>query len=88
MENDVLNLLKPIILDGTEKIGDSVYCLIRGECTINNISDGIYSLETKHNIYGILTYTKEGLIREKNQYPTLYKTDPFKWLANNKNNSI
>lgn len=88
MKNDVLNILKPIMLDGTEKIGDSVYCLIRGACTIHNINEGIYSLETNHNLYGILTYTKQGLIREKNQYPTLYKEDPFNWLAKNKNNLI
>ena len=36
---ETLELLKPIMLDGSEKVGDKVYCLPFGEVEITDIKE-------------------------------------------------
>jgi len=80
---ETLELLKPIMLDGTEKIGDKVFSILLGELTITDISNsGVYVI-----LCGDVTFTKDGFWRKKEDVlPTLFKTNPFEYLSKLNNN--
>lgn len=83
---ETLELLKPIMLDGTEKVGYKVFSSLYGEGTIIEVTkQPIYPLVAKF-INDTITYTKYGYEITLATFPTLFKTNPFEYLANLNNN--
>ena len=79
-----LELLKPIMLDGSEKVGDRLYFFPFGEVEITAITIGTdYSIHT--NIIGP-RFTINGYNSLTHSMPTLFKCNPFEWLASRNNN--
>lgn len=77
---ETLNLLKQIMLDGTEKAGDKVYCTMHGDSMIEVIENATYQIKTHAT-----SYTHLGFMMVNNQLPTLFKVNPFEWLAKQNN---
>ena len=81
---ETLELLKPIMLDGSEKVGDKVYCLPFGEVEITDIKeDDEYPIFI--NVFG-LQFSIHGYNVFIHKIPTLFKCNPFEWLASLTNN--
>lgn len=81
---ETLELLKPIMLDGSEKVGDKVYCLPFGEVEITDIKkDDEYPIFI--NVFG-LQFSIHGYNVFIHKIPTLFKCNPFEWLASRTNN--
>ena len=79
-----LELLKPIMLDGSEKVGDRLHCLPFGEVEITAITIGTdYPIYT--NIAGA-RFTINGYNSLTHSMPTLFKCNPLEWLASRNNN--
>lgn len=75
---ETLELLKPIMLDGSEKVGDKVYCLPFGEVEITDIKeDDEYPIFI--NVFG-LQFSIHGYNVFIHKIPTLFKCNPFEWL--------
>ena len=80
---ETLELLKPIMLDGTEKAGDKVFSLVFGCIEIVDID--------YEDAFPILTsvrsrFKKDGRVYPDNIFPDLFKTNPFEYLAKLNNN--
>lgn len=75
---ETLNLLKPIMLDGSEKVGDNVWLISHGIVEITEIYP--------HRTYSIIAlgngYTQKGYANDTHQTPSLFKVNPFEWLMN------
>lgn len=81
---ETLELLKPIMLDGSERVGDKVYCLPFGEVEITDIKkDDEYPIFI--NVFG-LQFSIHGYNVFIHKIPTLFKCNPFEWLASRTNN--
>ena len=76
-----LQLLKPIMLDGTEKEWDKLYHIRYGEVGIQGIRCGAtYSIHIQ-NGSDIYSATSRGFSVESDMLPILFKTNPYEWLA-------
>lgn len=70
---------KKYYLDGTEKVGDKVWSLEKyletgdGNCSISEIDKSVFCL----CIGNEYCYTKQGLIKNSNRIPSLFKSNPF-----------
>jgi len=71
-----LKLLKPIMLDGSEKEGDKVYSTLKGDCVIDRITSGSYPIHASGN-----SFTDTGMYHEGSLLPSLFKCNPYEWLA-------
>ena len=76
---ETLKLLKPIMLDGSEKEGDKVYSTLKGDCVIYRITSGGYPIHALGN-----SFTDAGMYHEGSRLPLLFKTNPYEWLAKQK----
>lgn len=83
---ETLELLKPIMLDGTEKVGDKLFDIRFGECEITQKDENkmypieVYSKGNKDD------YTINGKEFESDKFPVIFKTNPFEYLAKLNNN--
>lgn len=67
---ETLNLLKPIMLDGTEKVGDKVYCVLRGFGQIESLQHtNQYPLLFKCS-KDLTSYTKSGFEIDSHEFPS------------------
>lgn len=81
---ETLKLLKPIMLDGSEKEGDKVYHIRYGEVGIQGIRCGAtYSIHIQ-NGSDIYSSTSRGFSLESDMLPILFKTNPYEWLSKQK----
>lgn len=77
----MLQLLKPIMLDGTEKEGDKLYHIRWGEVTIDGVNlwrD--YPIWVTH-ANSPHSFTADGFSITTDALPPLFKTNPYEWLA-------
>lgn len=81
---ETLELLKPIMLDGTEKEGDMVYHIFKGFAKIRKINYGaVLPIELDFK-----SFTKTGFSSDSYDMPVLFKTNPFEYLAKLNNNQV
>ena len=76
-----LQLLKPIMLDGTEKEGDKLHHLRWGEVTV-----GGFDFWREYPIWVSYrnsphSFTADGFSITTDALPSLFKTNPYEWLA-------
>lgn len=78
---ETLKLLKPIMLDGSEKEGDKLYHIRGGEVTVGGTSMGReYPIWVTH-ANSPHSFTADGFCLKTDALPSLFKTNPYEWLA-------
>lgn len=86
---ETLNLLKPIMLDGTEKEGDKVFHATRGYCKISqkitSKSTNTMLISIQYDALSFSLFTDKGFVSNVDIFPTLFRVNPFEWLAKNNN---
>lgn len=81
---ETLNLLKPIMLDGTEKVGDKVFHATRGYCEISqkitSKSTNTMLISIQYDALSFSLFMGNGFVSNVDIFPTLFKVNPFEWL--------
>ena len=78
---ETLKLLKPIMLDGSEKEGDKLYHIRWGEVTVGGATVGReYPIWVTH-ANSPHSFTANGFCLKTDALPSLFKTNPYEWLA-------
>ena len=81
---ETLKLLKPIMLDGSEKEGDKLYHTRWGEVTVGGTSSGReYPIWVTH-ANSPHSFTANGFCLKTDALPSLFKTNPYEWLSKQK----
>ena len=81
---ETLKLLKPIMLDGSEKVGDKLYHIRWGEVTVGGTSTGReYPIWVTH-ANSPHSFTANGFCLKTDALPSLFKTNPYEWLSKQK----
>lgn len=82
-----LEILKPILIDfDSLKVGDKLWSFELGECTCGSINkQSSYPISVYSDTQTILTYSENGVHSVDWAYPSLFKCNPFEWLANQNN---
>jgi len=78
-----LEILKPILIDfDSLKVGDTLWCIPNGDCVVEKLTNGTaFPIECKCNLKRIEAYTNEGRYYQTDANPSLFKCNPFEWLA-------
>lgn len=72
MENNEFKIDPSLLLDGTEKVGDTIWTIEDGYCTIMKNDSIKYPLRI-----GNSSYTKCGRLYDTHKYPSAFKRNPF-----------
>jgi hypothetical protein len=78
---ETLKLLKPIMLDGSEKEGDKLYHIRWGWVTVGGTTVGReYPIWVTH-ANSPHSFTADGFCLKTDALPSLFKRNPYEWLA-------
>ena len=78
---ETLKLLKPIMLDGSEKEGDKLFHIRWGEVTVGGTTIGReYPIWVTH-ANSPHSFTANGFCLKTDALPSLFKTNPYEWLS-------
>jgi len=82
-----LEILKPILIDSESlKVGDRLWSLEIENCVCKDIlPTHKYAIIAGNNEVRNRSYTDNGYCSIDNNYPSLFKCNPFEWLANQNN---
>lgn len=82
-----LEILKPILIDfDSLKVGDKLWSIELGECVVKKLTKSItFPIECAASLKKIEAYSNDGIYYQTNTHPSLFKCNPFEWLANKNN---